>query len=138
MTHWDARNDLRSRRSVVLVVLLLVALAVTMGGIFPFRQIIAQNGQVEETRSRLEELHTANAVLEDQIVTLETDAGLEQLAREQFGFVSPGEESFEIDGPLTIEPERASNPSEVVDDRGLFQRMWDFLTGRDVGLHRDG
>lgn len=133
MTMWDASRDVKSRRSVVLVVFLLVALAVTMGGIFPFRQIIAQNAQVEETRSQLERLRGENAELEVRADVLRTDAGVEQLAREQFGFVRPGEESYEVQGPLTIEPPPAPEPVVPVDDRGLLQRVWDFLTGRDVG-----
>lgn len=138
MTHWDSPAELKSRRSVVLVVLLLVALAVTMGGIFPFRQIIAQRAQVEDTRARHEQLIEENGLLEDRIAALQTDAGVEQLAREQFGYVRPGEESFEIEGPLTIEPDPEPEAVTPLDDRGLFQRFWDFLTGRDVGSTGDG
>lgn len=133
MTLWDASPDVKSRRSVVLVVFLLVALAVTMGGIFPFRQIIAQNAQVEDTRTHLEQLRRENAELEARAEILVTDAGAEQLAREQFGMVRPGEESFEVQGPLTIEPAPQIEPVVPVDDRGLLQRFWDFLTGRDAG-----
>lgn len=133
MTMWDTRADVRSRRSVVLVILLLVALAVTMGGIFPFRQIIAQNAQVDDTRSQLEQLRSENQALEERAEILGTDAGIEQAAREQFGYVKPGEESFEVQGPLTIEPEPEVEPVTPVDDRGLLQRLWDFLTGRDAG-----
>ena len=133
MTHWDATPDLKSRRSVVLVIFLLVALAVTMGGIFPFRQIIAQNAQVEDTRDRLEELQAENGQLQEQIATLQTDARMEQLAREQFGYVRPGETSYEVQGPLTVDGPPEPEPVAVVDDRGLLQRFWDFLTGRDVG-----
>lgn len=133
MTMWDTSQDVKSRRSVVLVVLLLVALAVTMGGIFPFRQIIAQNAQVDDTRSHLEQLREENAELRARAEILATDAGVEQLAREQFGMVKQGEESFEVQGPLTIEPEPQIEPVVQVDDRGLLQRFWDFLTGRDVG-----
>lgn len=133
MTQWDASPDLKSRRSVVLVIFLLVALAVTMGGIFPFRQIIAQNAQVEDTRNQLTELQTHNAELEEQIATLQTDAGIEKEAREQFGYVLPGEESYEVQGPLTVGPEAEPDAVEPIDDRGLLQRFWDFLTGRDAG-----
>lgn len=138
MNPWEAPPELRSRRSVVLVVFLLVALAVTMGGIFPFRQIIAQRAQVAETRAHYEQLLADNAVLEDEIVALQTDAGVEQLAREQFGYVRPGEEPFEIEGPLVIEPDAAPASTAPVDDRGLFQRFWDFLTGSDLGPPADG
>lgn len=133
MTMWDASREAKSRRSAVLVVLLLVALAVTMGGIFPFRQIIAQNAQVDQTRDHLERLQRDNAALEERIRVLQTDAGVEQLAREQFGYVRPGEESFEVQGSLTIEPDPVVEPVVPLDDRGLLQRFWDFLTGRDVG-----
>lgn len=133
MTGRPLSADNRSRRSVVLIVLLLVALAVTMGGIFPFRQIMAQNGQVADTRSHLEQLQHDNAELEARIATLRTDAGVEQLAREQFGYVYPGEESFEVEGPLVIEPEATPVDEAPVDDRGLLRRVWDFLSGRDVG-----
>ena len=39
----------------------------------------------------------------------------------------------EVQGPLTVDGPAEPEPVEVVDDRGLLQRFWDFLTGRDVG-----
>jgi hypothetical protein len=109
-----------------------------MGGIFPFRQIIAQNAQVDDTRNYHQQLVQENAALEEQIAALQTDAGVEQLAREQFNYVRPGEQSFEVEGPLTIEPDYVPDNVTVIDDRGLFQRFWDFLTGRDVSSITDG
>lgn len=116
-----------------LALLLLVALAVTLGGIFPFRQILAQNRQVELTRTKLQALQQENRLLEEQIALLETPAELERLAREELGVVRPNEIAYTVE--LTEEPTPSPQPVVLADEAespGLFQRIWDFLTGRDL------
>ena len=45
------RAGRRHRRSPWVALLLVVALAITLAGIFPFRQMIAQQRQVENTEA---------------------------------------------------------------------------------------
>ena len=120
------------RHSPLIAVLLLVALAVTLAGIFPFRQILAQNRQVENTQNKLSALVQENDVLQRQIDDLMTDAGVEQLAREQLGMVEPGEIGVTIESPPGSELPAPADPEATFDDRGFMQKLWDFLTGRDL------
>jgi len=121
-----------ARHSPLIAVLLIVALAVTLAGIFPFRQILAQNRQVENTRSKLEALELENDALEEQIGALHTDVELERLAREELGMVRPGETGFSVKSPPGSELPPPVDQTAPFDERGVVQKVWDFLTGRDL------
>jgi len=120
------------RHGPLIAVLLIVALAVTLAGIFPFRQILAQDRQVENSRNKLAELQQENETLERQIENLTTDVGVEELAREQLGMVEPGEIGVTIESPPGSELPAPVDPAASFDDSGLAQKLWDFLTGRDL------
>jgi cell division protein FtsB len=120
------------RHSPLVAVLLIVALAVTLAGIFPFRQILAQNRQVENSRDKLTALEQENVLLQQQIDDLNTDVGVEELAREQLGMVEPGEIGVTIESPPGSELPVPADPATSFDDRGMVQKLWDFLTGRDL------
>ena len=124
------------RRAPWLALLLLVALAITLAGIFPFRQILAQNRQVESTEAKLAALQAENAALEDQIEALNTDVELERIAREEYGLVEPGEVGYTAFSEPGSELPQVPDADAEFDDRGFFQKIWDFLTGRD--LDQDG
>lgn len=121
------------RHSPLIAVVLIAALAVTLAGIFPFRQILAQNRQVDNTEAKLQALQSENAALEEEIAALNTDVELERMAREQLGMVEEGEI-----GVIPIEPAPGSDlpaavdPQSQFDERGFFEKVWDFLTGRDL------
>ena len=120
------------RKSPVWVLLLLVVLAVTMAGIFPIRQIIAQERAVELTQRKLDALNAENDRLEALAEELTTPAEIERMARERFGLVRPGEVGVIVEwGAPAPEPE--PEPSLVHDERRWFERVWDFVTGRDGG-----
>ena len=120
------------RHGPLIAVLLIVALAVTLAGIFPFRQIPAQDRQVENSRDKLAELQQEKETLERQIENLTTDVGVEELAREQLGMVEPGEIGVTIESPPGSELPAPVDPAASFDDRGFAQKLWDFLTGRDL------
>ncbi len=129
----DARRPPKGRRGPVIAVLLLVALAITLAGIFPFRQMIAQQRRVENTEAKLEALLAENTRLEGNIASLESASDLERIAREQYGLVRPGETGYTIDppepDPEAIVPEQEQAPE---DERSPLEKVWDFLTGRDL------
>ncbi len=125
-------GETRPRHSPLIAVVLIVALAVTLAGIFPFRQILAQNRQVENTQGKLAALEQENLVLQQRIEELKTDVGVEELAREQLGMVEPGEIGVTIDSPEGSELPSPRDPAASFDDRGFLQKLWDFLTGRDL------
>lgn len=122
----------RKRPGAFVVVLLLVGLAIVLAGVFPFRQLIAQERLVENTQAKLDALVLENESLQDEIDAVASPAELERIAREQYGMVRPGETSYVVEldgGPV---PEGTIAPVENLDSRSLLERFWDFLTGRDL------
>jgi len=122
----------KGRRGAVTAVLLLVGLAIVLAGVFPFRQLIAQQRLVDNTQSKLDALVAENQGLQSQIDEMQTPEELERIAREQYGMVRPGETSYvvELDGGPVPEPVTAT--VTPLDSRSPLQKLWDFLTGRDL------
>jgi cell division protein FtsB len=117
----------------IFALLLLVALGVTLAGVFPFRQILAQQRQVDLTRAQHEALLAENARLEEDLAVLETPQEVERIARERYGLVLPGEVGY-----MVVAPEGGGVPAEVEaapqveEERRWWERVWDFLSGRDL------
>lgn len=123
----------KQRWGWVLAVVLLGALALTVSGILPFRQLISQQHQIERSQAQLTALTDENEALAEDIAMLGTDAEIERLAREQYGLVRPGEVAYVVvtpDEPLVIEA--PSDPVVRSDQRPWWDRVWDFITGSDV------
>ena len=122
----------RRRPGAIVVVLLLVGLAIVLAGVFPFRQLIAQQRLVDNTEAKLGALIAENEALQAEIDAVASPAQLERIAREQYGLVRPGETSYvvELDGGPA--PEGTIAPREQLDSRSLLERVWVFLTGRDL------
>ncbi len=123
----------RQRRFPLVAVALLAGLAITLAGIFPFRQMIAQQRQVDQTEARLSALVVENARLDAEVVALLSPSEVERLAREEYGLVRPGETAYIIEkdddpvGAVDVVPEE-----EPLDGRSILELAWDFLTGRDL------
>ena len=123
----------KQRWGWVLVVVLLGALALTVSGILPFRQLISQQHQIERSQAQLTALTDENDALAEDIAMLGTDAEIERLAREQYGLVRPGEVAYVVvtpDEPLVVEV--PSDPVVRSDQRPWWDRVWGFITGSDV------
>ena len=67
----------RQRWGWVLAVVLLGALALTVSGVFPFRQLIEASREVEQSRQQLEALQDENRRLQDDVDALYTDEEIE-------------------------------------------------------------
>jgi cell division protein FtsB len=127
------RHSPQHRRSPWVALFLLLALGLTLAGIFPFRQMLAQQRQVANTEAKLEAVAEENRQLESQIASLQTNVGVERLAREQLGLVRPGETGYQVESVEGPVPETPGNVTEqVFDERSMLQQFWDFLTGRDL------
>ena len=123
-----------SRWASVMFIVLLVSLGLVASGVLPVQQYLERETQVEDARGRLEALQEQNQLLEDDAAALLTDQEIERIAREQYGYVQPGEIGYVVvptdEADLTVE---AAPPAEpVTEPRGFWQRIWDFITGRDV------
>lgn len=118
-------------RSPFLAFGLVVVLAGTLSGVIPFRDILARNRQVENSQEQLDAVRVENALLEEQIAALGSTAGVERLAREQFGLVYEGEVSYVVE-TTTVEPIPADTPLSPVDPSPWYAKVWNYLTGRDL------
>jgi cell division protein FtsB len=89
----------------VLVVLLVF--------VFPTRTYLQQRHQMNLTANELHVLDRQNAELSAQAAKLQTTAEIEQLAREQYHLVRPGEQAFAIlPPPSTPAPAAAARVPE--------------------------
>ena len=134
----------RLRRSLVVltpVVVLLVLLA-TSTNVLPVRQIVDQRAEIEATRAHLDALQRQNHALETRLGSLDTPVEIERLAREELGYVFPGEtaylvmrpESEAASEPSASAPPSSNPPDQPRDDHGgwMIGDVWDWLTGRDL------
>lgn len=126
----DGRAPRTRRWSPVWALLLLVALAVTTAGIFPLRQILAQQDQVEATRAKLDALTSETDRLQGLVDALHTDAEVERLARERFGLVRPGEVGYSVEWAGEID-EVAGPPALAKDERPWYRKVWDYVSGAE-------
>jgi len=120
----------------MLFVALLVSLGFVATGVLPVQQFLERNNQVADAQARLDELVEENTILAENADALLTDEELERVAREQYGFVRPGEIGYvvitpDVD-PTSTEGEPPNAAPTIENKRGFLQRIWDFVTGRDA------
>ena len=118
----------------MLVVSLLVSVGLVAAGVLPVQQYLERETEVRSAQEELDRLRERNAALSDDAEALLTEQEIERIAREQYGFVRPGEVGYLVIVPdeltdAAVEPVAAPEP---VDDRNLLQRIWDFVTGNDA------
>jgi cell division protein FtsB len=124
----------RSRIGTVAFIVLLVALGLVATGVLPVRDYLGRENEVNAARSRLETLQQQNAELADDVEALYSEQEIERIAREQYGFVLPGEVGYVVLTPDEPPPAPASpEPVTVVpQERSLLRRIMDFITGSDI------
>jgi len=115
---------------------LVVALAMVTN-VVPFRQLVEQRQQVAAAQARLAELERQNDLLRGQVAALSTPLEIERIARERLGLVREGEEAYVVLEPAetaTVFPEDDLDPpaEPTSPQRPWYQRVWDYLTGRDL------
>jgi cell division protein FtsB len=81
---------MRSALFLVVVVGLLFAF------VYPTRTFLDQRESTGKARAQLELLQAENARLDREAKKLSTDSEIEQLAREKYGLVRPGERPYVI------------------------------------------
>lgn len=115
------------------VVLLLVA-AVVFTNLFPFRQMLAAERSVATAEQELASKLAENAALEAELEALQTPEEVERLARDELGYVFPGEQGFVVVSPdEEVEaPQVATVEEDLPEPRPWYAPIVDFLTGRDL------
>jgi Septum formation initiator len=82
----------------------LLLAAVTVGGILflfvlPGREWLGQSRATSAAKQRLTILSQENAALAKRAQQLQSTAYIEQLARQQYGLIMPGEQAYGIEPP---------------------------------------
>ena len=102
----NAATDLRHRRRVLVRVLIgaMAIVALLFVFVFPARTLLAQRQQTEKQKKTLELLHEQSRKLAEESRRLQNNAEVERMAREQYGFVYPGEHPYVVVPPSTTSP----------------------------------
>ena len=105
-TRNPAATDLRHRRRVLVRVLIgaMAVVALLFVFVFPARTLLAQRQQTEKQKKTLELLHEQSRKLAEESKRLQNNAEVERMAREQYGFVYPGEKPYVVVPPSTTSP----------------------------------
>jgi cell division protein FtsB len=87
------------RRAVRILIVSVVAVAIVFLFVLPGRTLLAQNRSLATTRHRADVLAAENARLAQQVSKLQSSSQIEQIARQQYGLVKPGEKAYAIIPP---------------------------------------
>jgi cell division protein FtsB len=114
------------RRALAPALVLAVVLGVLVVGVFPTRTLWAQRSATSDAAEQLSVLRRQTRALERRALELNDPEVIERIAREEYGYVRPGEEPYVVLPP----PEPIRPPPEPeADDRNLLQKAWDGVTG---------
>jgi cell division protein FtsB len=94
------------RRLIVPVLATALLLAVLVVGVFPTRRYLDQRAAIASADHDLAALTRTNDTLQAEADRLQTDQEIERQAREQYGYVRPGEEPYHV-LPSPQDPVRA-------------------------------
>jgi hypothetical protein len=96
---------------------------------------MAEQRSVDQAREQLAKIQDENAKLETEADFLKSDAGVEMVARRDFGLVKPGETAYVVVDPndegFTPDVPTTTTP-QVDQSRPWWQHIWDYVTGRDL------
>lgn len=115
------------------VLALIIAGMAVITAVIPFRQILEQQARVDSASAELARLSLENELLSGEVEALNTPAEIERLARENLGYVMPGETAYVVLEPEeTLPSTTAALAIEDEDDVPWYLAIWNFFTGADL------
>jgi cell division protein FtsB len=111
--------------------LIIVGMAV-ITAVIPFRQILEQQARVDGASAELARINLENELLNGEVQALQTPEEIERLARENLGYVMPGETAYVVLEPEETLATTPAAPIAEVDDVPWYRAIWNFFTGADV------
>lgn len=119
------------------IALVAAALAIVMiaivTNVVPFRNVVDQRTEIKRTSNELAVLVAENAVLTQQVEALETPIEVERIARENLGYVRPGETAYVVIAPEV--PPGAGEGTAAVPaepEASFVAKLWAYVTGADL------
>jgi cell division protein FtsB len=108
----------RPRRRFLFVVWAVVVIAV-VGGltlllVLPTRAWLEQRAEIRDTEAKLAVLRAANSTLDQRVTALQTPEMIEQVARDQYNLVKPGEQAYSVLPSALPEPLPAGWPFDLL------------------------
>lgn len=129
------RSGPRGKVTIRGVLLIAAALALIVTAVAPARQLLRQRAEIDRLEKTLAQVKETNEQLKEETQRLNTDAYIEQQARERLGLIRPGEEPFLVVPPKQ-EPPKADKQAEVKKkaeekkvDKSWWQAVVDFFKG---------
>ena len=123
------------KRHPGLIAALLGLLGVLALGSFPVRAYLDQQAQRQDLRARVKALTADNKRLADQAAQLDSNDVIEQLARQRYQLVKPGEEAYSIlpdaqpqPAAAAPSPTLATTPPPAGARGSWWGRAWDRIT----------
>jgi cell division protein FtsB len=115
------------------VLALIITGMALITAVIPFRQILEQRARVEGASAELSRMNLENEYLRGEVEALNTPGEIERLARENLGYVMPGETAYVVLEPEESLPETIAPPVVDNGDRvSWYQAIWNFFTGADL------
>jgi cell division protein FtsB len=112
--------------------LIITGMAV-LTAVIPFRQILDQQARVDGASAELARINLENDLLSGEVEALNTPEEIERLARENLGYVMPGETAYVVLEPdETLTPATDAPVSDDEDDVPWYLAIWNFFTGADL------
>ena len=90
------RSLLRRSTWIITPAILVILTCGVLAFLAPTRTLLDQRKTAATAEQRLAELDQANADAQAQVDALQTDAEIERLAREQYGYAKAGEEVYHL------------------------------------------
>jgi cell division protein FtsB len=119
------------------VLALIVAGVALVTAVIPFRQILDQQARVESATGELARINLENQLLSGEVDALNTPQGIERLARENLGYVMPGETAYVVLEPEESVTTAAAPPAtQKVEDVPWYRAIWNFFTGADLSANQ--
>ena len=113
-----------AKRALGPALVVLVLAGILFVAVLPTRTLLQQRRDTKAATAELRQLRERNERLEERARRLRDPREIEQLAREQYGLVRPGEEPYVV--LPAPPPPREEDESE---DRNVLERAWDVVTG---------
>jgi cell division protein FtsB len=114
------------------VLALIIAGMAVITAVIPFRQILEQQARVEGASAELARINLENELLNGEVQALQTPEEIERLARENLGYVMPGETAYVVLEPEETLPTTPAASIAEVEDVPWYVAIWNFFTGADL------